>query len=68
MLETYIKDHAEKVKQLQESSLWVAATRSVPTVLVFGAFGVWLLVSPSDILGRRPRLVLCGQFSEMWNR
>ena len=46
------------VKQLQESSVWVAATRSVPTVLVFGAFGVWLLVSPSDILRRRPRLVL----------
>ena len=46
------------VKQLQESSHWVAATRSVPTVLIFGAFGVWLLVSPSDILGRRPRLVL----------
>lgn len=46
------------VKQLQESSVWVAATRSVPTVIFFSAFCLWLIVSPSDILGRRPRLVL----------
>jgi len=41
-----------------ETSLLVAAYRCVPPAFVFWAFMTWALLSPSDLLGRSPRLML----------
>ena len=41
-----------------ETSLLVAAYRCLPPAFVFCAFMLWAFLSPSDLLGRAPRLVL----------